>query len=116
MANRMDVRVTTENRLGTYLRGRRAKLDPAALRRKAQRGRIELGPAIFQISPERISVGDGLVHPVSHYTTIKSLLYYDSPSAEICLQRNVETRLETCACICLSLEPPAGSARPSLRI
>src|SRR5579859_2065696 len=31
MANRMDERVTHENRLGAYLRDRRAKLDPAAL-------------------------------------------------------------------------------------
>ncbi len=30
MANRMDGRVTLENRLGTYLRDRRTKLDPAA--------------------------------------------------------------------------------------
>src|ERR1700733_956971 len=30
MANRMDERVTTESRLGTYLKDRRAKLDPAA--------------------------------------------------------------------------------------
>ena len=31
MTNRMDDRVTHENQLGTYLKGRRAKLDPAAL-------------------------------------------------------------------------------------
>src|ERR1700733_13662034 len=37
MANRMDERVTTESRLGTYLKDRRAKLDPAA----------------FGLSPER---------------------------------------------------------------
>jgi transcriptional regulator with XRE-family HTH domain len=30
MDNRMDQRVTTKNRLGTYLKDRRAKLDPAA--------------------------------------------------------------------------------------
>src|SRR5580704_9951363 len=30
MANRMDERVTPENRLGTYLKDRRTKLDPAA--------------------------------------------------------------------------------------
>src|SRR5579859_4248920 len=31
MANRMDERVTHENRLGAYLKDRRARLDPAAL-------------------------------------------------------------------------------------
>src|ERR1700734_2426558 len=31
MANRMDERIPAENLLGAYLRGRRAKLDPAAL-------------------------------------------------------------------------------------
>src|ERR1700710_2924193 len=30
MANRMDERIAIENRLGAYLRDRRAKLDPAA--------------------------------------------------------------------------------------
>src|SRR5258708_34555365 len=30
MANRMDERVTNSNPLGTYLKDRRAKLDPAA--------------------------------------------------------------------------------------
>src|ERR1700741_4007186 len=30
MANRMDERIATENPLGTYLRDRRTKLDPAA--------------------------------------------------------------------------------------
>jgi hypothetical protein len=35
----MDERVTPENRLGTYLKGRRTKLDPAALGFPAQRRR-----------------------------------------------------------------------------
>src|SRR5580704_14942723 len=39
MANRMDERVTPENRLGTYLKDRRTKLDPAALGFPAQRRR-----------------------------------------------------------------------------
>jgi transcriptional regulator with XRE-family HTH domain len=39
MANRMDGRVTPENRLGTYLKDRRAKLDPAAFGFAAQRRR-----------------------------------------------------------------------------
>src|SRR5579862_5217675 len=39
MANRMDARVTAENLLGTYLRDRRAKLDPAALGFPAERRR-----------------------------------------------------------------------------
>jgi transcriptional regulator with XRE-family HTH domain len=39
MVNRMDERVTPENRLGTYLKGRRTKLDPAALGFPAQRRR-----------------------------------------------------------------------------
>jgi transcriptional regulator with XRE-family HTH domain len=39
MVNRMDERVTPENRLGTYLKDRRTKLDPAALGFPAQRRR-----------------------------------------------------------------------------
>jgi transcriptional regulator with XRE-family HTH domain len=39
MANSMDQRVTPENRLGTYLKDRRTKLDPAALGFPAQRRR-----------------------------------------------------------------------------
>ena len=39
MANRMDGRVAPENRLGTYLKDRRTKLDPAALGFAAQRRR-----------------------------------------------------------------------------
>src|SRR3984885_6267167 len=39
MANRMDERVTTESRLGTYLKDRRAKLDPAAFGFAAERRR-----------------------------------------------------------------------------
>ena len=39
MPNRMDERVTPENRLGTYLKDRRTKLDPAALGFPAQRRR-----------------------------------------------------------------------------
>ena len=39
MANRTDERVTPENRLGAYLKGRRTKLDPAALGFPAQRRR-----------------------------------------------------------------------------
>jgi transcriptional regulator with XRE-family HTH domain len=39
MANRMDQRVLSENRLGTYLKDRRTKLDPAALGFPAQRRR-----------------------------------------------------------------------------
>src|SRR5580704_14912139 len=39
MSNRMDERVTPENRLGTYLKDRRTKLDPAALGFPAQRRR-----------------------------------------------------------------------------
>jgi transcriptional regulator with XRE-family HTH domain len=39
MANRMDQRVTPENRLGTYLKDRRTKLDPAAFGFPAQRRR-----------------------------------------------------------------------------
>jgi hypothetical protein len=35
----MDERVTRENRLGTYLRDRRAKLDPAALGFPSERRR-----------------------------------------------------------------------------
>jgi transcriptional regulator with XRE-family HTH domain len=39
MANSMDQRVAHENRLGTYLKDRRAKLDPVALGFTAQRRR-----------------------------------------------------------------------------
>ena len=39
MANRMDERFARENQLGTYLRGRRAKLDPAALGFPSERRR-----------------------------------------------------------------------------
>jgi transcriptional regulator with XRE-family HTH domain len=39
MANRMDARVTHENRLGGYLRDRRTKLDPAAFGLPAERRR-----------------------------------------------------------------------------
>src|SRR6202041_3602288 len=39
MVNRMDQRVAHENRLGTYLKDRRAKLDPVALGFTAQRRR-----------------------------------------------------------------------------
>src|SRR5258707_3342715 len=39
MANRMDQRVTHENLLGTYLKDRRAKLDPATLGFPAERRR-----------------------------------------------------------------------------
>ncbi len=39
MAYRMDERVTTENLLGTYLKGRRAKLDPTAFGLPAERRR-----------------------------------------------------------------------------
>src|SRR5690348_5526063 len=39
MANRMDERVTHENRLGAYLKDRRARLDPAALGLPAERRR-----------------------------------------------------------------------------
>jgi transcriptional regulator with XRE-family HTH domain len=39
MANRTDERLTPENRLGAYLKGRRTKLDPAALGFPAQRRR-----------------------------------------------------------------------------
>ena len=50
----------------------------ATLRRKAERGRIELRAAVLQIGPEQVLVRDVLVHPVSHYTTIMSLLYQNS--------------------------------------
>jgi transcriptional regulator with XRE-family HTH domain len=39
MANRMDARVTHENRLGGYLKDRRTKLDPAAFGLPAERRR-----------------------------------------------------------------------------
>src|SRR5471030_2037767 len=39
MDNRMDEHVTTENRLGAYLKDRRAKLDPAAFGFPPQRRR-----------------------------------------------------------------------------
>ena len=39
MANRMDQQVAHPNPLGTYLRDRRAKLDPAALGFAAERRR-----------------------------------------------------------------------------
>jgi transcriptional regulator with XRE-family HTH domain len=39
MDNRMDERVTTRNLLGTYLKDRRAKLDPAAFRLAPERRR-----------------------------------------------------------------------------
>src|ERR1700732_4483766 len=39
MDNRMDERVTTENLLGTYLKDRRAKLDPAAFGLSSERRR-----------------------------------------------------------------------------
>src|SRR5271165_7645213 len=39
MANRMSERLATDNRLGTYLRHRRAKLDPATFGLPAERRR-----------------------------------------------------------------------------
>src|ERR1700741_4348270 len=39
MANRMDERIATENPLGTYLRDRRTKLDPAAFGLSSERRR-----------------------------------------------------------------------------
>ena len=42
---------------------------------KAERRRIELRAAVLQIGPEPVLVVTRVVHPVSHYTRIKSLLY-----------------------------------------
>src|ERR1700693_4650067 len=56
MANRVDAHITTENLLGTYLKGRRAKLDPAAFAFSAERRRTpglrrEEGAQRANISP-----------------------------------------------------------------
>src|ERR1700742_4933682 len=49
----------------------------AALWWKAERGRIELCAAVLQIGPKQVLSRDVLAHPISHYTTIISLLYHD---------------------------------------
>ena len=65
----------------------------ASLCGKAESGRIELCPPVFQIGAEPILGRDASVHPVSHYTTIISLLYQDSGCSQICLRRTLETLL-----------------------
>src|SRR6185437_4612078 len=65
----------------------------AARRGEAERRRIEPDPALLQISPQQILVGDALVHGVKYYIRIKSLLYQDSALRQICLPRNLEILL-----------------------
>ena len=59
----------------------------AALRRKAQRNRIKLGPTGSQISAKLTVAGGEIAHPVSYYTMIKSLLYQDTSTADLCLHQ-----------------------------
>src|ERR1700722_1724640 len=61
----------------------------ATLRRKAERRRIELRAAILQIRPQQVLGCDVLVHPVTHYTPIMSLLYQNSWRRDIAFQRNI---------------------------
>src|SRR5580693_3712165 len=76
---------------------------------QAKRGRIELSPAVLQIACELVLARSGSIHPVSHYTGIRSLLYYNNPKAEACLQR----RWRLLSCVFSSQAQQAGSARPS---
>src|ERR1700730_11774398 len=61
----------------------------ATLRRKTERGRIELRPTVPEIGAEWVFRRLMLAHPVSNLTMMRSLLYQNTIWAESCLEGNL---------------------------
>src|SRR5690348_9321461 len=76
---------------------------------EAERGRVELPPAVLQVRAEQVLLRGRHTHPRNHYTGITSLLYLDIESIENALQ----TATWRFACASSSPARPASSAPPS---